>query len=368
MKKIKETNSIYAMFKNSLVNNIFLNEKTQFLKEDLIPNFLLKLSNSSMETIRDSGLTFIQASPELEIEEEPQLCLNIKDLNEPILINPIYEDSTIVAIDVSSIKIGETNNGVICAIRGAIVWKNKEGVNFFRCGPLLFHINSFIIERLYNNGGFKDTLLEFPVGVVSRLRNLLERFIQGNVCNYFRDSIILFDGSLIAGTPDNPVTNLNQILAKARENRNTVLAISKTTKIGFSGIKLTELLKKIKGPCILDIDENVKALFSNHPVQLLGKVYAAKLSIRGLSFRLDIDKKISFKDAMNSLGKLIVNDVIDQGYPDTLRLAHILSSFTQSDVIGIQRFLSKRFKIQMIPKINLRKILFGPFGSQMEVS
>ncbi|MEM2630925.1 MAG: hypothetical protein QXN41_06960, partial [Candidatus Bathyarchaeia archaeon] len=73
MKKIKETNSIYAMFKNSLVNNIFLNEKTQFLKEDLIPNFLLKLSNSSMETIRDSGLTFIQASPELEIEEEPQL-------------------------------------------------------------------------------------------------------------------------------------------------------------------------------------------------------------------------------------------------------------------------------------------------------
>ncbi|MEM2776194.1 MAG: hypothetical protein QXU83_02840, partial [Candidatus Bathyarchaeia archaeon] len=240
--------------------------------------------------------------------------------------------------------------------------------NFFRCGPLLFHINSFIIERLYNNGGFKDTLLEFPVGVVSRLRNLLERFIQGNVCNYFRDSIILFDGSLIAGTPDNPVTNLNQILAKARENRNTVLAISKTTKIGFSGIKLTELLKKIKGPCILDIDENVKALFSNHPVQLLGKVYAAKLSIRGLSFRLDIDKKISFKDAMNSLGKLIVNDVIDQGYPDTLRLAHILSSFTQSDVIGIQRFLSKRFKIQMIPKINLRKILFGPFGSQMEVS
>ncbi|MEM3552862.1 MAG: hypothetical protein QXE15_04470, partial [Candidatus Bathyarchaeia archaeon] len=87
-----------------------------------------------------------------------------------------------------------------------------------------------------------------------------------------------------------------------------------------------------------------------------------------LSFRLDIDRKLSSKGAMEALGKLIVNDMIDQGYPDTLRLAHILSSFTASDVIGIQRFLLKKFKLQMVPKLNLRRMLFGPFGRQTEVS
>jgi hypothetical protein len=356
------------MFKNSLMSNLFSSEKAQLLKEELIPNFLLKLSDFSMKTIKDSGSNFIQASPELEFEEDPQLCLNIKEINNPIPIHPIYKDSTIVAIDVSSIKIGETNNGVICAIRGAVVWRSENEINFFRCGPLLFHITDFIIEHLYNNGGFKETLLEFPIGVVSRLRSLLERFIQGSVCNYFKDSIILFDGSLTAGTPDNPVNNLNQILSKARENRNIVLAISKTTKIGLSGVKLSELLKSFKGPCLLDIDENIRTFFPNHPVQLLGKVYAVKLAIKGLSFRLDVDEKINFKRTVESLGKLIVNDVIDQGYPDTLRLAHILSSFTASDIIGMQRFLSKKFKLQIVPKINLRRILFGPFGKPMEVS
>ncbi len=366
VKKIKETNNIYAMFKNSLMNNL-LNEKTQFLKEELIPNFLLKLSNSSMKTI-NSNSNFIQVSPELEFEDEPQLCLNLKELNDPIPIHPIYKDSTIVAVDVSSIKIGETNNGVVCAIRGAVVWRNRGEINFFRCGPLLFHITEFVIEQLYNHGGVNETLLEFPIGVVSRLRNLLERFIQGNVCNYFQDSIILFDGSLTAGTPDNPVNNLNQILSKARENKNVVLAISKTTKIGLSGVKLSELIKSFKGPCLLDIDENIRAFFPTHPVQLLGKVYAAKLSVKGLSFRLDVDRKVNHKDTMEALGRLIVNDVVDQGYPDTLRLAHILSSFTASDVIGMQRFLSKKFKLQIVPKINLRKILFGPFGGLTEVS
>jgi hypothetical protein len=365
--KIKEAHNIYTMFKNSLINDVLSSEKTQFLKEELIPNFLLKLSNFSMNTIKESKSNFIQASLELEIEEEPQLYLNIKEGNEFIPIIPVYKDATVAAIDVSSIKIGEIESGVICAIRGAIVWRKGKEINFFRCGPLLFHVTDFIIEHLYNNGS-REALLESPVGVISRFRSILERFIQGSICNYFKDSIILFDGSLTAGTPDNPVNNLNQILSKARENRNAVLAISKTTKIGFSGVKLSELLKNLKGPCLLDIDENVRALFPSYPVQLLGRVYAVKLSPKGLSFRLDIDKNLSFKDSMDSLGKLIVNDVIDQGYPDTLRLAHILSSFTANDVIGIQRFLSKKFKLQIIPKLNLRRMLFGPFGKLTEAS
>lgn len=367
MENIKEPHNIYAAFKNSLTNDLLSSGKNQFLKEELIPSFLLKLSDFSMKTIKESSSNFIQASPEFEIEDEPQLYLNVKELNDPILINPVYKDATIVAIDVSSIKIGETENGIICAIRGAVVWRNNKEVNFFRCGPLLFHITDFIIDHFYNNG-FREVLLEYPAGVISRFRSLLERFIQGSVCNYFKKSIILFDGSLTAGTPDNPASNLNQILSKARENGNAVLAISKTTKISFTGVKLPELLKNFKGPCLLDIDENVRALFPSHPVQLLGKVYAAKLSSKGLSFRLDIDRKLSSKDVMEALGKLIVNDVIDQGYPDTLRLAHILSSFTAGDVIGIQRFLLKKFKLQIVPKLNLRRMLFGPFGKQMEVS
>ena len=45
---------------------------------------------------------------------------------EVIPLRPIAEETMVTAIDVSSIKLGETTMGILCAIRGAIVWRENR--------------------------------------------------------------------------------------------------------------------------------------------------------------------------------------------------------------------------------------------------
>jgi hypothetical protein len=47
-------------------------------------------------------------------------------------------------------------------------------------------------------------------------------------------------------------------------------------------------------------------------------------------------------------------------------MAHILSTFTASDVLAMQVFAAARFGVQLIPKLALRRSLFGPFGTAWE--
>jgi len=63
------------------------------------------------------------------------------------------------------------------------------------------------------------------------------------------------------------------------------------------------------------------------------------------------------------VSKLFGSDLVEQGYPETLRLAHILSTFTANEVIGIQRFISKNYGLRIVSQPNLRRSLFGPFGT-----
>jgi hypothetical protein len=49
-----------------------------------------------------------------------------------------------------------------------------------------------------------------------------------------------------------------------------------------------------------------------------------------------------------------------------LRLAHVYSTFTATEVIGIQRFISQQYKLKIIHRPNVRKILFGSFGKGAE--
>jgi len=47
-------------------------------------------------------------------------------------------------------------------------------------------------------------------------------------------------------------------------------------------------------------------------------------------------------------------------------MAHILATFTGTDVLAMQAFAEARFGLQMVPKLALRHSLFGPFGTSWE--
>ena len=91
--------------------------------------------------------------------------------------------------------------------------------------------------------------------------------------------------------------------------------------------------------------------------------------LRGLNkanfaFRLDIDKETPNEQRMDAMQKLVGNDLYTQSYPETLRLSHILCTFTANEVLAIKHFITRKHGIQMVNRPDMHRLLFGPFGNR----
>ena len=283
-----------------------------------------------------------------------------------IQLQQTQDERPIVAIDVSSIRIGETETGELCAVRGAIVWKEKNRYKYQRIGPFPFHITEYNqkeLHKLFRNNYFEFSEIPNIVNIQARIGNLLERWLQLGVSSSTYETIILWDGSMTAGMLDCPVEEMSRLLEIARNRLNIVLAFSKNTNLRFSGHKLTDFAETAVPPCLLEM----KGLPSfSGPVIFLGEIYIAKLTSGVCSFRLDIDKKVPQEQGIDAIQSLLGSDLLVQSYPETLRLAHIYSTFTATEVIGIQRFIAQQYGLKIIARPNVRRMLFGPFGKGAE--
>lgn len=340
------------------------------LKDRQIPQKFIELSLRSMEDIEGQSLQPYEpiSNPPLSKKSEDR-PINFRTQDsfaiKSIPITPLFEDTPVVAIDVSSMNIGETETGLLCAIRGAVVWKIKGQYNYLRIGPFPFHLTERNKNEIYNLfrrdylGIEEKAVAPNLIVMQTRMGNLLEHWLQMNISFSSHESLILLDGSLTAGTADNSVRVMARLLKIARNQLNTILAFSKSTHLRFFGHKLTDLAQESQHPCLLQVRG-----FSLRSSSLLslGSIYVAKLTPGICSFRVDIDKDIPPELGIKAVRKLVGNEVLLHGYPETLRLAHILSIFTANEVIAIQRFLVQQCKIKIIARPNMRRLLFGPFG------
>jgi hypothetical protein len=126
------------------------------------------------------------------------------------------------------------------------------------------------------------------------------------------------------------------------------------------------MIEPAREPCLFDIDEEITEQFPAYPVRFLGRVFVGKLAKSGFTFRIDVDREISVDETKRHVCDLVGTDIVDQGYPETLRFAHILATFTAGDVLAMQAFAAARLGAQLIPKLALRRSLFGPFGTAWE--
>jgi hypothetical protein len=331
----------------------------------------MELSLNSMKNIESNYLQPTENTLNQPATEHIENSTTILGIQHPSTIKTIplkhsLDEKTVVAVDVSSIRIGETETGVLCAIRGAIVWKEKNRYKYQRIGPFPFHIteqNKKEIYKLFKNHSFEISEAPSITNIQSRIGNLLERWLQLGISCSAYDTIILWDGSMTAGMADSPVDEMSRLLEIARNRLSIVLAFSKNTTLRFSGYKLTDYAEKAEPPCLLQIDGF--PLFSG-PVLLLGDVYVAKLTPGVCSFRLDIDRKVPRERGIEAVQSLLGSDLLVQSYPETLRLAHIFSTFTATEVIGIQRFIARQYGLKIVTRPNVRRLLFGPFGKGAE--
>jgi hypothetical protein len=298
-------------------------------------------------------------------EQYPSSSIQLKP--EPIQIKADHQETLIAAIDTSTMKIGETSTGIIVAIRGAITWRQNHSYKYTRLGPFIFHITEDNKNTVYNtleHAYFSATyssihqsapnLMQMP----TRLASLLERWMQTMVAKTVKEGIILFDGSLTSGTIDTPTQRLREILSYARRNCSTVLAFSKATTLRANGILITEQLPDHEPPYLLE----TSGLHSKPPILLLGDVYVARLNRANFAFRLDIDKETNADQRICAMQKLVGNDLYTQSYPETLRLSHILCTFTANEVLAIKHFITRKHGIEIVNRPDMHRLLFGPLG------
>jgi len=331
----------------------------------------MELSLNSMKNIESNYLQPTETPLNQPATEHIENSTTILGIQHPSAIKTIPleqspDEKTVVAVDVSSIGIGETETGMLCAIRGAIVWKEKNKYRYQRIGPFPFHIteeNKKEIYKLFRRHSFETSEAPSITNIQARIGNLLERWLQLGISCSAYDTIILWDGSMTAGMADSPVDEVSRLLEIARNRLSTVLAFSKNTTLRFSGHKLTDLAEKAEPPCLLQIDGFP---LGSGPVLLLGDVYVAKLTPGVCSFRLDIDRKVPREQGIEAVQSLLGSDLLVQSYPETLRLAHIFSTFTATEVIGIQRFIAHQYGLRIVTRPNVRRLLFGPFGKGAE--
>lgn len=329
-----------------------------------LPQRFIELSLHSLKQVQNQTLQLNQQPIQQHSQQEQLYAPQLIPLTQPIPLNPKPETTTIAAVDTSSIRLGETAQGIIIAVRGTTIWKKGKNYAYLRVGPFIFHITEENLREVYTtllrayfpeqNPQASPSFMQIPL----RMANLLEKWLQTSLTKTVRDGLILFDGSLTAGTADTPTQQLKEILATARHMGNTVLAFTKATTLRFNGCLLTDAFPTYKPPCLIEV-ANLKP---KPPLSLLGRVYVAKLTKGNYAFRLDIDLEVPPQKRIEAVEKLLGNDLIMHGYPETLRLAHILCTFTANEVIAMQHFIQHRYRLKIVNRPDMHRLLFGPFG------
>jgi len=339
----------------------------------------MELSLRTIKNIHNN--TAIHQSPTTteETSEQQEILPIFQGQTTPQLktipLQPKPDQTPVIALDVASIRLGETDTGILLALRAATVGKQRGlAYRYLRFGPFPIHITdqnhhdilTLFHERLPSlspqRSSLHQSLSTMPDlnQTQTRITALLERWLQTQIASQTRSSLILLDGSLTTTATDQAATAITQLLQTAHNHHNTILALTKITRLRLNGHNITDLIQRDPKPCLLQLDNYQ----TTNSMRRLGAIYVAKLNHSPYTFRLDTDADLSSQQAVEAVEHLIANDLITDGYPETLRLAHIHATFTANEVIGIQRFLAHTYGIKIAQRPNIRRLLFGPYGTR----
>jgi hypothetical protein len=271
----------------------------------------------------------------------------------------------ISAVDASSAQIGETNRGVISAIRVAI-WMYEPGKKpeLRRFGPYLAHITPDNVNSLYNY--FRRDVFGVHIGkppqlhrMTDRLRNFFERLGQRLASEIIDNGIVMYDGSLRAATVDTPLKMLRDSISYAHAHSNNVVGVSKNSVLTTSdGNRILDMLDDVFKPCVKDVHDIVLSKLTD---QIVGRVHVAKFTADGFSFRTDV-APIPGQDCLNVLRVLKHNATFYSGYPDPLREAHIHAYFTPDEMLTMQNMAVKKWDMEVVRAFDVRRCILAPFG------
>lgn len=373
------------------------NSASQILKE--IQEFLDRINNlAPNQQGRKSPSVIYRAVSSDEIVDDSLIPDENLDQNDftipdsPIEIPKPVEfvptnSGPVVAVDCGMARLGETDNGLIIALRAAIVTdKNgKTDVQSLRTGPIFLH-NVNKVDTFYEMGkqlGKPDLFVEIDNSDLStpkpthlkggvaqdvnryadRFRNWFERLAQQVAVNQIQDGTFLLDGALTLRTLDTPDIFFTNLARATSEQGNALVAISKRSFLQIQGKEIRFWLNDVPNKiCYRELSSLLRQdAFGD---RVLGNTYAIRFSPLGLTFRMDV-KAAEGQSDNEAVNKLFSSVLMRAGYPDILVRAHMHSYFTSSDVIQLQAQASAQYDLLPQGEVDLSGI-FGPFGGRFK--
>jgi hypothetical protein len=266
-------------------------------------------------------------------------------------IRPIKENTLVAAIDSSSIKLAETDDGSLYGIKcGLATAYAGRTLMHFKIGPGLFYLS----EKTVHESELEERLSRLVLlddDLAKRLiRVRVERVVQKEIASHFTNSVILVDGSLKASIFEERDCRISKISESSVLRKNMLLGISKSTKLKALD-RAAAPLTKVPEPAYIEVDDIIKSLIRN----AIGSNLMVKLE-KGSSpiLRADI-----VGDVSQSLGTLLGNDVVAGGYPETLRLAHHISTFTSTEVTCLRSHILNNYDVTELAADDIRRTLLG---------
>jgi len=299
-----------------------------------------------------------------KIDNETPRFVSVDPQNQPPIrfFSPQFPlNNRVVAIDSTSVVLGYVPEGLVGAIRASIILKPEGATShkMQRYGPYLVVVTNYNKDELYATM-CRLVYGEAPAGAapenrktLDRLRNLLERYLQSQVVSSYSHALVLIDGSLMAGAVADPMFVIRNILHEASLNRNTLVALSKSTTLTLKTNRLgiLSLIDGIPGACYVgDLREHV----TQEKDRYFGCVYVGRLAPQGEAFRFDILRNTPVQH--DKVFSMVSGISGDHGYPEELKLAHMTSVFSSIEVIELQAAAINLHRLKM--KDNIRRKLF----------
>jgi hypothetical protein len=267
----------------------------------------------------------------------------------------------VVAVDSSVAFLGESDVGCFAAFKCAVVYTNGYPSEVFRYCAHLTEASREVygeLRRLISNS---FSVVHPPTCSLDRLpyriMNLIERLTQLYACTQIRNGIVLWDGALTR-TKETGKDFFEHAINLARNNGNTVVAISKKTRLRLtSGEKLSTILENRRGAFAVDVHHLLPDRILG---DLIGRVYVVKFTDEGFSFRIDIAPPEA--DCLLTLNRVKSSVDFTYGYPEPLAKAHALAYFTSNEIIALQAYIMERYSLRLTESFDIRIHVLGPFG------
>jgi len=234
------------------------------------------------------------------------------------------DETTIVGLDATTLTLGECEGGAIVAVRAAMVSKVRSTTyRAKRFGPMPFLV-PFVSDEAHS----QDPM------------SFLEAYIKDYVSGHVSNSIILWDGRLQL------IDDFVDGLECARRNGNVIVALSKDAISRYHPIY--EMVGEVECPFVAILSEDRSKA-----------VVAVRLEDDGLVLKAEYFPSKAHEKVAEDFARIVGNDLLGSGYPETLRLAHILCKFSSTEVIGLRQAVLDKTSIEVRRKNDARKIIFG---------